>query len=88
MKTNWEKCGFVITSKNRIKVLLCLDMPRTPSNVAKKIKISFTHASKIIRELEKKNIVVCLNPKATKGRIYKRTGMGHLIAKYVSDVEK
>ena len=88
MKMNWGLCGFVIRSKNRVNVLLSLDLPRTPSNIAKKIKISFTHASKIIRELEKKGILHCLNSKDTKGRIYKRTAIGDLIMKYIKKVEK
>ena len=82
---NWNLCGFVISSKQRSKVMLFLDVPKTPSTVAKKLKLSLAHASKIIRELEKKKLIVCLNPEATKGRLHKRTKIGDEIVKYIEE---
>jgi len=73
MTLNWNLVGFVKRSKNRQKVLELLEKPLTPSDVAQKLKISLTHASKVIRELNSKGLIECLNEKATMGRIYKRT---------------
>ena len=88
MNINWEKAGWIIRSENRQNVLILLEVPLTPSHVAKKLEISLTHASKIIRELEKQKLVECLNDKTKRGRIYKRTKEGDEILKYIEKVEK
>ena len=79
----WDLCGFVISSGQRSKVLSCLATPKTPSMIAKELKLSLAHASKIVRELEKRKLIVCLNPSATKGRLHKRTKIGDEIIKYL-----
>lgn len=87
MKLNWKLTGWVLRSKNRAKVLRLLNIPLTPSQVAKKLKISLTHASKVVRELEKKKLIKCLNESNKMGRIYQRTSEGEKIKKYLDEVE-
>ena len=81
--TYWEAVGFVKRSKNRMKAMELLTNPLMPSEIGKKMQISLTHASKIVRELYKKELVNCLNESLTIGRIYKLTKKGQRVLKEV-----
>lgn len=77
--TEWILVGFIKRSKNRLQVLKLLEKPMMPSEVSKEMKISLTHSSKIIRELNKKKLIHCLNEKLKIGRIYQITNFGKKI---------
>lgn len=83
---NWDLVGFVKRSKNRQRVLALLETPITPSDIAKKLKISLTHASKIVRELNSKKLIKCLNDDLAMGRIYQRTKMAEKIIEYLERI--
>ncbi len=70
---NWNDYSYVVRSSYRKVVLLALDVPRTPTQIAKKAGIANSHASRALAELEKKKLVKCLTPKAVTGRIYTLT---------------
>ena len=80
---NWEDVGYVKRSKNRTKALTLLSSPFMPSELAKKMKISLTHASKIIRELHSRKLIECLNDKLRMGRIYQITEKGKRVLNLV-----
>ena len=80
---NWEDIGYVKRSKNRTKALTLLSSPTMPSELAKKMEISLTHASKIIRELYSRKLVECLNDKLKMGRIYQITEKGEKVLRLV-----
>ena len=61
---NWELYSFTIRGKYRKDVVLALDVERTPTQIAKKIKIPNSHVSRSLAELKDKGIVKCLIPKA------------------------
>ena len=84
MALNWTLVAFVKRSKNRLEVLKILESPMTPSEIAKKLKISLTHASKIIRELNSKKLVKCLNEQDKLGRLYERVKEVETILKFLS----
>ena len=73
---DWDSYGYVISSKHRTNALRLLANPFTPSQLASKLKLSLAHGSKIIKELEKKDLVECKNPSAKKGRVYHITNKG------------
>jgi predicted transcriptional regulator len=81
--TDWNLVGFVKRSKNRLKVLELLKSPMMPSELGKEMKISLTHASKIIRELDSKGLIACLNEELKLGRIYRVTKLGEKIIKTI-----
>ncbi len=87
MRIDWELAGFVLRSKNRPDVLKLLELPQNPSQIAKKLKISLTHASKTVRELNSKNLIKCLNEKSNLGRIYALTKEGKEVLEYVKKVK-
>lgn len=82
--TFWEQVGYVKRSPNRIKALSLLTAPIMPSELGREMKISLTHASKIIRELHSKKLVVCLNENLKLGRIYKITTQGKKVLNSLS----
>ena len=79
--TFWELVGYVKRSPNRVKALGLLTAPTMPSELGREMKISLTHASKIIRELHSKELVSCLNESLKLGRIYRITNMGKKVLK-------
>lgn len=68
--------GFIIRSNYRKSVFLLLDTPLRPSEIAKKLDLRLTHVTRELRELEKKGLIVCLNPKERIGRLYQMTEKG------------
>ncbi len=76
--------GYVIASKYRINILKSLnDTVKTPSLIAKDIDLRTNHVSNVLKELKEKNLVVCLNEEAHKGRLYKNTDLAIEILKYI-----
>lgn len=83
--TFWELVGYVKRSPNRIKALKLLETATMPSELDRKMKISLTHASKIVRELHSKKLVICLNEKLKLGRIYRITEKGKKVLKEIKE---
>lgn len=74
---NWDHLGFIKSSKIRKQVLVTLITgPKTPAEIALKYHIQLSHVSRSLSELLKKNIIICKNPKATKGKLYDLTVSG------------
>lgn len=89
MKRNWEKTGYVLAGKYRIKVLLSLyEQPMTPKGISKKTNLYLSHVSFTIKELTKYSLVECLTPNLRRGRIYGLTPTGKSIATEVDKREK
>ena len=75
-RQNWNDIGYIKRSRRRLKALEILAKPQMPSELAREMEISLTHASKICRELYRKKLVTCLNKSLTVGRIYRSTERG------------
>ncbi|OGZ64402.1 MAG: hypothetical protein A2730_03960 [Candidatus Staskawiczbacteria bacterium RIFCSPHIGHO2_01_FULL_39_25] len=74
--TLWELVGYVKRSENRTRALELLKKPMLPSELGREMKLSLTHASKIVRELNSKELISCLNENLKIGRIYRITTKG------------
>ncbi len=85
---DWELYSFVVGSKYRRKVMLCLDVERTPSQIARKTGINTSHVSRVLTELEEKKLVKCLLPKKKVGRVYKMATPGKVIFDKLRESEK
>jgi predicted transcriptional regulator len=73
----WEDYGQVVASKHKRGVMLALqNRPMTPTEISKEIGVNVTHVSRSLRELIKKQVVICLTPKRRKGRVYSLTEKG------------
>ncbi len=85
---NWEHYGLVIRGKCRKKVVLALDIERTPTQIAEITKVNNSHVSRTLAELLKKRLVKCLTPKNITGRVYSLTQEGKQIRKHLEKSEK
>lgn len=79
-----KKLSFVRSSKHRENILRFIgDEIKIPTEIAQNINISSKHISKYLGELKEKDIVICLNEKDKRGRLYKLTPLGKDILKYL-----
>jgi DNA-binding MarR family transcriptional regulator len=83
----WALYGYVIRGKNRRKVFLSLATPKTPTQLAKSLKIHLPHISRALSELESKKLVTCLTPAERVGRIYALTDKGRRLFKMLRELE-
>lgn len=85
---DWSKYSFVIRAKNRRAVLLKLSNPKTPTQIAEELKLSLSHVSRALKELEKEGLIECLTPNEKVGRVYKRTLIGEEIANLIESQQR
>jgi DNA-binding HxlR family transcriptional regulator len=83
MGDSWDDYSFVMRAKNRRLVLMSLATPQTPSSVQHRAKISLNTASRALRELAKRKIVVCKTPNLKVGRVYVLTKKGEKLLKFL-----
>ncbi|WP_407424526.1 MarR family transcriptional regulator [Methanobrevibacter sp.] len=73
----WELIGFIKVSPTRYKTLKTL---RTdflmPSEIAKTTGLRTTQVSNALADLKEKDLVICMNESARKGRLYQNTELG------------
>ena len=69
--------GFVLSSKNRVKVLNAINKDyKMPSEIGRELDMNFAMVSYSLSTLKSKKLVRCLNENASKGRIYICTPLG------------
>ena len=73
----WELIGFIKVSPTRYKTLKTLKTDfLMPSEIAKSTGLRTTQVSNALSDLKEKDLVVCMNESAKKGRIYQNTELG------------
>lgn len=76
--------GYVMASDYRTKILKSIGNEiKIPSVIAGEINLRANHVSNVLKELKEKELVVCLNEDARKGRLYKNTDLAIEILKYI-----
>ena len=76
--------GYVMASDYRKNIIKSIGNDiKIPSVIAEEIDLRTNHVSNVLKDLKSKNIVVCLNEEARKGRLYKNTDLGLTILKYI-----
>ena len=76
-KEKWEIIGFIKVSPTRYKTLKILKNNfLIPSEIAKSTGLRTNQVSNALHDLKEKNLVVCQNENATKGRVYQNTELG------------
>lgn len=72
---------YIKRSSYRVKVLKTLkDDPKIPRDVAADSGILQNHISNVLKQLSDLDLVVCVNPSAKKGRIYRLSEHGEEIS--------
>ena len=85
----WELVGYILVSENRIMILQFLnDQHAIPSQISKKLGIRMGHTSNLLKGLENKKLIECINPTLKKGRIYKITDFGKKILVEINKIKK
>jgi predicted transcriptional regulator len=73
---------FVASSETRLRIVSSLSIgARTPTELASKSKKHLSHVSRALKELEKQELVHCINPEYSKDRKYTLTREGSSIAR-------
>ena len=84
-----ETISFIKSSQYRREILQYLsEKIQTPSDLSKLLKVHFSYVSKILSELLKKNLIICLNEDARKSRMYQITELGLINLKNLKNIEK
>ncbi|MGL6298025.1 MAG: ArsR family transcriptional regulator [Methanobacteriaceae archaeon] len=79
-----EGFSYIKASNTRRKVLLALeDNILMPSEISKIINVSPPHTSRALRDLENKDLIICLNPKIRVGKLFILTEFGKEVLKCV-----
>lgn len=82
----WEIIGYIKISQTRYKTLTTLSTDfLMPSEIARSTGIRTTQISNALNDLKKKNLVVCRNETARKGRIYQNTELGLEVLRMLED---
>jgi len=71
---DWEIYAWIKRGKRRKEVLRLLsesNLPLTAKDLKTQLKISLSQVSFILKELSRKEIILCLNPEDKIGRLYK-----------------
>lgn len=72
--------GFIKISPYRTNTLKSIgEGLKIPSEIAKELDVRTSQVSAALHDLKEKNLVVCVNEDARKGRLYKCTPLGHEI---------
>ena len=80
----FDLVGYVMASDYRTKILKSIgDTMKIPSAIAEEIGLRTNHVSNVLKDLKEKNLVVCLNENARKGRLYKNTELAIEVLKYL-----
>ncbi len=80
----FQLVGYIMASEYRTKILKSIGTSiKIPSVIASEVDLRTNHVSNVLKELKEKNLVVCLNENARKGRLYKNTDLGIKILEYI-----
>lgn len=77
--TNYPLLSFVLRGERRKAILLCLNKPMIPKEIADSCKVSIHNVSKSLKELVDKGLIVCKNPQDKFYRFYEATKKGREI---------
>ena len=86
----WVEVSYVQMSKNRRQVLRHLadaDRPLTPTELSERMQVAFNSASRAVRQLAHRGLIVCLNPEAPRFRRYRLTESGRNVLRTLQEVE-
>lgn len=86
----WEKLYYVQDGKNREDTLTLLErkeVPLTPTEIGNAIDISMNAASRAVRQLADRDLVVCVNPDSHRNRGYRITEEGRKVVQELREKE-
>jgi DNA-binding MarR family transcriptional regulator len=85
---NIEDYSWIARGKQRRKIIAVMYKLRTPTELKEEVKLTLANVSRVLRDLEKRKLAMCLNPKAITGRVYELTPQGKIIRDKLLEREK
>ncbi len=82
--TDYSLLSFVLRGERRKAILICLDKPMIPKEIAERCKVSIHNVSKSLGELADRGLIKCKNPEDKFYRFYELTKKGREILKELS----
>ena len=81
--------AYVLVSGYRERVMNVLFEHKfmTPKYIAQHAKFRQNHVSKVLRELKEHGLIICINPEARKGKLYKLTLKGRDVIKVLPELK-
>ena len=79
--------AFIMKSNLRRHVLELVQKPKTAKMISKELRKHIQSISRTLIEMEKKNMVKCVNPKDDRFRFYQITTKGESVLKKVKEIE-
>lgn len=89
--SSWRLISFLQRSKYRLKVVETLyrsKAPLTPTDISELTDIHVSNISRTIKQLREADLIECLNPGDSKGRLYKITDTGDEVLTQVLEIDK
>jgi len=75
----WKDFSWIMRGKQRRKVIMLMDKPKTATEIKKEAKITLTNASRALIQFNEKGLMKCLTPKEPRSRIYELTKRGKVL---------
>lgn len=80
-----ENLGYILASKYRRKIIVSLlKGPKTPKQLSEETNLAIGNVSRTLTALRRRNFVECTTPSLKKGRIYRLTEKGEVIARMIT----
>jgi len=77
---DWNKYGYIVASGYRKRIILSIGKaPKTPKQVAVETGLRLSHVSKVLHELVNKDLIKCITPNLSKGKLFNLTKTGENI---------
>lgn len=78
-KQHWKDYSFIMRSKQRKMIIAVVDRPMTVTEIKKKVGLSLSETSRVLRGFKAEGLARCVNPEDALGRIYQLTERGKKI---------
>ena len=85
---NYSLLSFILRGERRKAILLCLDKPKIPKEIAEICKVSIHNVSKSLKELLNRGLIKCENPKDKFYRFYALTDKGKKVREAIIRKER
>jgi len=79
----WDEISWVLRGRLKQKVIIALNKPKTATILSKELKTHRSTISNILKQMEKRGVLVCLDPNQPYNRFYKRAQKGEKILKEI-----
>ncbi len=77
--------SFVMRSRQRRIVIAVMNNPMTVTEIKKKINLSLSETSRVLRALKEQGLAECPNPDDSLGRVYQLTERGKLVKEKIEN---